>query len=224
MLARRTLFKEAREFVAEWRELRAANQPMPDPPGLPPQYGLRDFLRLSLRDHWDVVRETLYLYKLSLFDREEAIRLLKIDAEIRRQREEERLKRESAAGTDPSQPQATAETDMAELTERVRKMFPKELASVKSVDDAVHLAAAKKEDIQGLASDRLELVGEAIHAFMEGYREGKDKARLDVEKSADPMLERFMEPIMSAADKHKQQHPPSPPRPPPPPSDPKTPL
>ena len=69
----RGLFKGAKDFVKEWKEMNAANQPMPDPHDTPQEQGLRDFLSLGIKGHIRVFRETLSMYKLTLFDREEAI-------------------------------------------------------------------------------------------------------------------------------------------------------
>ena len=190
--------------------MRAANQPMADPPGMPEERGLGDFFRLPLRSHWAVVVETLQIYKLSLFDRDEAIRQFKIDAEIQRQMDELRRKRE-AAGESQEAWQANAATDMADVAQRVRLMFPKELATVKSVDDAVRLAASKREDIHSLAADRLELIGTAIRSFMDGYRSGKDAARAEVESANDQTIDRLMAPLMAINPPSKESPPPPPP-------------
>ena len=200
---RRWLFKSAREFVKEWKEMSAANQPMPDPPNLPKHKGIGAFFSIGFRGHWRVLKETLHLYRLSLFDREEAIRLIKIELEIARQIEEaKRLNATGGTAADgslpSSEPRPNINTDMVELTERVRKMFPKEVASVNSVEDAVRLAKSKRQDLQELAEDRLELLGSAIHSFMEGYRQGKDKARADVDNSTDPFVERLFAPLLAA--------------------------
>jgi len=198
----RGLFKGAKDFVKEWREMNAANQPMPDPHDTPKERDLRDFLSLGIEGYFGVFRETLSMYKLTLFDREEAIRQLKIEAEIKRQMEEIRLRSEGAAMQSPDgggghRPDAA--TDMAELADRVRKMFPKDVQSVKNVDDAVRLASDRREDIEKLAADRMELLGHAIFSFMEGYRDGKEKSRSEVEAATDPYLERLMSPFMPAA-------------------------
>lgn len=181
----------------------AANQPMPDPPNLPKHKGIGAFFSIGFRGHWRVLKETLHLYRLSLFDREEAIRLIKIELEIARQIEEaKRLNATGGTAADgslpSSEPRPNINTDMVELTERVRKMFPKEVASVNSVEDAVRLAKSKRQDLQELAEDRLELLGSAIHSFMEGYRQGKDKARADVDNSTDPFVERLFAPLLAA--------------------------
>jgi predicted ATP-grasp superfamily ATP-dependent carboligase len=174
-----------------------------------------------MRDHYAVVRDTLHLYKLSLMDRSEAIRLLKIDAEVRRQMEEtERRRRAHEAGENLSEEDKKllleAETDFAELTVRVAKMFPKELAEVKSVEDAVRLAADKREEMHALAANRLETVGSAISEFMVGYREGKAASLKDVVESKDPFFDHLIDPMVSSEKKPADvdSSPPSPPSPP----------
>jgi hypothetical protein len=190
---------------------------MPDPPGTPKAWRLRDLLNLSLRDHYSVIRDSLHLYKLSLIDRPEAIRLLKIDAEVRRQMQEaERRKRAQEAGANMSEEEKAlllrSETDFAEVTARVAKMFPKELAEVKSVEDAVRLAADKKDDVHALAANRLETVGSAISEFMEGYREGKAASLKDIEESKDPFFDSLIDPLISpqskGSNKEQAQSPP----------------
>jgi len=190
-----------RGFLTEWQELQKANRPMPDPPNTPPSRRLRDLLTLSMSDHYEVARDTLNLYKLSLMDRPESIRLLKIDAEVRRQMEEtERRRRAHEAGENISEEEKKllleAETDFAELTVRVAKMFPKELAEVKSVEDAVRLAADKREDVHALAANRLETVGSAISEFMVGYREGKAASLKDVAENRDPFFDNLIDGVV----------------------------
>lgn len=179
--------------------MEAATQPMANPEGTPTPIRLRDYLRMSLRDHLRVVRESVHLYRLSLMDRDEAIREVKIDNELMRQVREAQAKTAgSSAEQSPAGAAPAAATDMEELAAKVRGMFPKDVQRVSSVQEAVQVAVDRKEDVRALATDRLETVGAALSEFMLGYREGKEAGLRDVEEGRDDMLESLMEPLKGA--------------------------
>jgi len=202
-----SFLNEVQNFRREWRENALANQPMPDPEGVEYRNQFWDFVSLPLSKHILVLRETAALYKNSLFDPAEAIRNIKIDQEVMRIRDEERMARKAAEAAEAAeaaaaalnaslseeeralllqqqkqqqqqqeQQQARQLSDVEELVEKVAKLFPKDVKDVKNIDDAVRVAAARSEDVKEVAADRLEVMGMAITEFMNGYREGKEKA------------------------------------------------
>lgn len=197
--AKLSFVRAIKGFIEEWKEMQKASQPMPNPPDMIPTRGWRDYIKLSLRDHWTALSSTVNIYKLTHSDRDEAIRLLKIDAELTRQiikNQNEKKQQQQQNTVDINvEPHPSTSTDVAELTERVKKMFPKEISEVKTLEDAARVAMDKRGDIQEIIVDRLEVLGQAISEFMSGYREGKEASLREVAESKDLYIDRLMDPL-----------------------------
>jgi hypothetical protein len=136
-----------------------------------------------LLSHWRIIHETLQLYKQSAFDRSEAIRSLTRDEELLKAAEEAAAAAAAAQsgaldGSSNSSSDATRpKIDMAELLEQLRERNPQLFEDVKkigSVEEAVKLAMDNKGEVEKVAVDRMEVMGDAIREFMVGYREGKE--------------------------------------------------
>jgi hypothetical protein len=180
-----SFFALLREIRDEWRANDRANQPMNNNPwDEVEQVSFRSLLKQSPRTHFKILKETIDLYRLTLLDRDESVRLIKIDEEIVRQLRKARSGRAEAAsaasgtssadGAELTNKLAHLETDAVEVVRRVREMFPKDMPT--DAASALQAIKARKGDVNDLAVDRLEVMGASISEFMTGYREGKEEA------------------------------------------------
>lgn len=137
------------------------------------------------------------MYKQSVFDRNEAIRSLTRDEELLKAAEEAaaaaaRLN-DPTSGNRSSSDMIQPKIDVAGLLEQLRERNPQLFEDVKkigSVEDAVKVAMDNKGEVEKVAVDRMEVMGDAIREFMVGYREGKEAGFKEASED-DQLIERL---------------------------------
>jgi hypothetical protein len=144
-------------------------RPMNDPPSDSAPTPLRRWL-VHPRVYWQVLQESVSFYILHVRDHEAALN------EIRRDFAVMKLKEEEASKSSAEDKSVIINEDA--IAEKTNQMFPSD--NMKTVKDFVRTAWDKKDDIKAVATDRLEIMSEALHTFLDGYREGKKKAMDDI--------------------------------------------
>lgn len=170
--------KEIRE---EWKENDKASQPMEDSPWEKAEnVPFSALMKQSPKTHLKIFKETVSLFKLTILDREESVRLLKIEEETIRQLRRVRSGRAAAEADSTASSVdnitttlASMETDALSVAKKVRKMFPKDMPT--DAESALKAIKERRGDVKELAVDRLEVMGASISEFMVGYREGKEE-------------------------------------------------
>jgi hypothetical protein len=120
-------------------------------------------ISLPLRSHWLVLKESAQLYVLTWTNRNEAVNILTKDEIMI---EQARARKETGE-----------KIETADFIKSVEELYPKlmkDMEKVGSVGDVVGVVSSNKEELKKVAADRLEIMGEALHQFMVGYREGRD--------------------------------------------------
>jgi hypothetical protein len=136
-----------------------------------------------LKHHLSIIRESIHLYKLTIFDRNAAIKELERDeATIKAAK----LQNETGEKVD-------SDEFMKSLQELAPKMF-EDAKKITGINDVITMVGDNKDELKNVAKNRLEIMGEAIQQFMEGYREGRDTGFKDATED-DKYLRSLMDPL-----------------------------
>jgi hypothetical protein len=182
---------------------------MADPDHIVKTPELGEVMRQSPVSHYRAVRDSLKLYRKTLFDPEEAIREASMDDEFVRQAAERLSAQENGTvykeGKHDEATTTETKKDMDEIMEKVKAMYPESMPQ--DLDGAVKELEGRKEDIKEVAIDRLEVMAGAMKEFMVGYREGKEESIREVEGMSDADAKKyaasFVENVVAASKDEK---------------------